>query len=230
MQNDPFEQVAQAHPFQLRERLQHVEQLPLEPDAGLDPLHFNELSRPGHMYRCTMVPTVINPWPLTWDMKKLPRTTSNERILHKEVNVSAPIDRVWWAWTTSEGMASWWTRQSWIELRIDGPYELYFLLNRRRGSQGSESCRILSYLPHELLVFSWNFPPSIPEIRIEHTWVILRFSRVSPSETHVALDQLGWKKGPVWEKGWSYFDEAWGEVLEAFRTRFPRVRTRPRQS
>jgi uncharacterized protein YndB with AHSA1/START domain len=58
-----------------------------------------------------------------------------ERSLHKEVVVAAPIDRVWWGWTTSQGMASWWAKESWIDLRIGGPYELYFLLDRPRGGR-----------------------------------------------------------------------------------------------
>ncbi len=146
-----------------------------------------------------------------------------QRVLHKEVVVSSPIERVWWAWTTSEGMASWWAKQSWIDLKIGGPFELYFLLDQPRGSQGSESCRILSYVPPEMLSFSWNFPPEIPEIRFDHTWVVLRFVKIDPSETKVVFDQLGWKQGPAWEKGWKYFDEAWGEVLEALRTRLPKA-------
>ena len=77
-------------------------------------------------------------------------------------------------------MASWWAKDSWIDLRIGGPYELYFLPDQRRGWQGSEGCRILSYRPPEMLSFSWNFPPSIPEIRDEHTWVVLRLARLVP--------------------------------------------------
>jgi uncharacterized protein YndB with AHSA1/START domain len=144
-----------------------------------------------------------------------------ERILHTETIVSAPIERLWGAWTTSEGLATWWVSESWIELRIGGPFELYFLTKERRGRQGSEDCRILSYRPFEMLSFSWNFPPSIPEIRSEHTWVVLRFERSEPTSTKLTFDQLGWKSGPGWEEGWKYFDEAWESVLELCRARFP---------
>ena len=143
------------------------------------------------------------------------------KILHKETPVGVPIERAWWAWTTSEGMATWWAKSSWIELRLGGPFELYFLPDNPRGLQGTEDCRILSYRPPEMLSFSWNFPPTLPEIRSEHTWVVVRFERRGPRETQVHLDQLGWKTGPVWEDGWKYFDDAWQQVLENFRTRFP---------
>jgi len=146
---------------------------------------------------------------------------SGESILHKEVTVSSSVDRVWWAWTTSEGLATWWAKNSWIELRIGGPYELYFLLDQRRGMQGSEGCRVLSFRPNEMLSFSWNFPPSIPEIRGEYGWIVLRFVRLGPSKTRVILDHLGWKKGRAWNAGRKYFDEAWTTVLQRFKTRFP---------
>jgi len=147
--------------------------------------------------------------------------SSVERILHKESTVSSSIDRIWWAWTTSEGMASWWAKNSWIELRVGGPYELYFLPDQPRGMQGTEDCRILSYRPNEMLSFSWNFPLSIPEIRSEHTWVVLRFVPLGRSRTKVVLDQLGWKNGGAWDAGWKYFDQAWASVLHRCKTRFP---------
>jgi hypothetical protein len=74
-----------------------------------------------------------------------------------------------------------------------------------------------------MLSFSWNFPPEIPAIRFEHTWVVLRFVRTAPRETRVVFDQLGWKQGPAWDAGWRYFDEAWGSVLELLRTALPRA-------
>lgn len=137
--------------------------------------------------------------------------------------MGAPAADVWWAWTTSEGMASWWARDSWIELRRGGPFELYFLGNKPRGLQGSEDCRILSYVPQEMLSFTWNFPPSIPEIRFEHTWVVLRIAKSGASETRVTLDQLGWQSGPAWRRGYAYFDDAWGSVLRRLHDRADRI-------
>jgi uncharacterized protein YndB with AHSA1/START domain len=172
-----------------------------------------------------MVPTIIKAlgsrFPANMSGSKL-----TERVLHKEVTVASPIDRVWWAWTTSKGMASWWAKDSWIDLRIGGPWELYFLPNAHRGSQGSEGCRILSYVPPEMLSFSWNFPPHIPELRSQYIWVVLRLASRGPSETRVTLDHLGWQEGPVWEQGYRYFDDAWSSVLERLRAQLPRARRR----
>ena len=46
-----------------------------------------------------------------------------ERILHKAVCVSAPVEDVWWAWTTDAGIRTWLVVDSTIELRVGGPFE-----------------------------------------------------------------------------------------------------------
>ena len=45
---------------------------------------------------------------------------TKERILQKEVVVSASIEQVWHAWTTPEGLAYFFAPQSNIDLKIDG--------------------------------------------------------------------------------------------------------------
>ncbi len=144
------------------------------------------------------------------------------RILHKEATVACPIEHVYRAWTTSEGMASWWAQNSWIDLRIGGPYELYFLLDQPRGWQGSEGCRVLSFRPPEMLSYSWNFPPEFPRIRFDYScWVVIQFSSVGPSRTRVVVDHLGWREGPDWDAGWKDFDDPWGRVLERLAEKLP---------
>lgn len=146
------------------------------------------------------------------------------RVVHKEVTVASPIGHVWWAWTTSEGLASWWVKENWVELRIGGPFEVYFQLDQKRGHQGAEDCRILSYCPPEMLSFSWSFPSTkFPKLRLERTWVVLRFVPLGPTETKVILDNLGYGSGPDWDEGYRYFDNAWGNVLEILRTELPSV-------
>jgi uncharacterized protein YndB with AHSA1/START domain len=142
--------------------------------------------------------------------------------LRKEATVKCPIEHVFHAWTTSEGMASWWAKDSWIDLRIGGPWELYFIGDNPRGWQGSEGCRILSYCPPEMLSYSWNFPPEIPTLRFNYScWIVIRFAAIGPSETRVVVQHLGWKEGPDWDAGWRYFDKAWDEVLERLVQKLP---------
>jgi uncharacterized protein YndB with AHSA1/START domain len=85
------------------------------------------------------------------------------------------------------------------------------------GSRGSEGCTILTYVPYQLLAFTWNAPPAIPKLREvqARTQVVVRFEARGPQETKVVLTQHGFGEGEDWRKYYEYFDNAWGRVLES---------------
>ena len=144
----------------------------------------------------------------------------SDRILTKEVIVTASIDSVWQAWTTTEGANSFFSPNADIDLRIGGKYGIYFLMDAPEGSRGSEDCHILSFLPKKMLSFEWNAPPSFGNIRFEHTRIVLLFEELPDGKVKVTLSQLGWGKGENWDKLYDYFDKAWGYVLGNFEKRF----------
>src|ERR1700676_4536988 len=49
VKDDPFEQVAESHVLELRERLQHLQNAPLHPDSGLDAFDFQVSGCPRHI-------------------------------------------------------------------------------------------------------------------------------------------------------------------------------------
>ncbi|OGC90404.1 MAG: hypothetical protein A2142_08890 [candidate division Zixibacteria bacterium RBG_16_48_11] len=151
--------------------------------------------------------------------ERYPTELSN-KILHKEVIVPATLGQVWQAWTTTLGVKSFFSSAAKVELRPGGPYEIYFLLNKPYGLQGSEECRILSFLPRKMLSFEWNAPPHFGELRKKHTQVILHFDQIRPELVRVTFDQLGWGKGEDWDKLYQYFDKAWEYVLNNLKKRF----------
>ncbi|MHC5109922.1 MAG: SRPBCC domain-containing protein [Planctomycetota bacterium] len=144
------------------------------------------------------------------------------RVLRKHVEIAAPIQKVWQAWTTSEGIAAFFSPESKIELRVGGPYHIYMSKSPAdsKGKRGSEGCSVLSYIPYQMLSFEWNFPPSIQSLRRSHakTHVVLRFSETAAGTVRVDFDQLGWGEGPAWDEGYAYFDKAWDWVLNNLKT------------
>lgn len=144
------------------------------------------------------------------------------RRIDKEVVVQATVADVWTCWTTSDGAAKFGPEKAHVELKLDGAFEWYFNADAPPGQRGSEGCRVLSYIPMEMLAFSWNAPPSIPEIRDsgEKTQVVLRFSAVDAGRTRVHLTQHGFGEGEPWERYYQYFDRAWGSVLKSLEEHF----------
>jgi WD40 repeat protein/uncharacterized protein YndB with AHSA1/START domain len=143
------------------------------------------------------------------------------RILRKEVVVDAGVDWVWQAWTTEAGIASFFSPDARIELRLGGAYELYMGMKQpdESGRRGSEGCRLLSFIPNEMLSFEWSFPPKVMSLRRAdaRTHVVLRFDPVDPGRTRIRFAQAGWKQGEDWDAGYAYFDRAWTNVLQQLR-------------
>ena len=144
----------------------------------------------------------------------------SDKNLHKEVVVHGTPADVWNAWTTTDGVRSFFAPGANVELRSGGLFEVYFNMAVPYGSRGSEDCRILSYLPSQMFSFEWNAPPQFGPLRDIHTQVILQFSPVGPDSTRVEFSQIGWGKGEDWDKLYIYFDRAWSFVLDNLKKRF----------
>lgn len=148
--------------------------------------------------------------------------TTNERAVRYGVSVPAVIEAVWDAWTTPEGISTFFAPDARVELEPDGAYEILFDLSAQPGEQGAERCRVLAVQPQRMLSFSWNAPPSLPDVRWQHTSVVVRFEALSDAATHVTLSHTGWGDGGQWEDAFSYFTQAWKTVLGRLQHRFER--------
>jgi len=142
------------------------------------------------------------------------------RAIIKDVTIPAPVADVWNAWTTDEGIRSFFSPNAHVELRPGGPIEIYFLMDNPYGLRGSEDCRFLSYVSEKMLSFEWNAPPEFGPLRDIRTIVVIFFESVSPNETRLMFHHTGWGKSDVWDKVYDYFDRAWGYVLASLKKRF----------
>lgn len=142
-----------------------------------------------------------------------PREIRHERVIPR------PRAEVWTLWTTTEGVTRWLVDQANIDLRPGGLYEVYFMLDAPAGSRGSETCRVLSFLPERMVSFTWNAPPHLARTRHLHTWVVVELAD-APGGTRVTLTHSGWPKSglasePQWEETFAYFDRAWPKALNS---------------
>ena len=143
-----------------------------------------------------------------------------KRAIWKEIIVAATVGDVWAAWTTEEGVKTFFAPQANVDLAISGRYEMFFNPDAPVGSQGGKGLRILSYLPEEMLSFEWNAPPEYPTVRQEKTWVVIQFEAQSPDSTQVVLTHLGWQEGGEWDQVYDYFVRAWDVVMGCLQHRF----------
>ena len=92
-------------------------------------------------------------------------------------------------------------------------HEILFNMDAEEGTRGSEGCRYLSYLPGEMISFTWNAPPHL-SLRRSNTWVVITFTPRGTSDTDVRLVHTGFLEGPDWDDYMAYFESAWGYVLD----------------
>ena len=143
-----------------------------------------------------------------------------ERALDKAVVVSASVDQVWDAWTTREGIVSFFAPDAQVEARVGGPFQIYFDPGAAAGMKGADDMRFLALQPKKMLSFDWNAPPSMPETRQQRTLVIMRLEALGEKSTRVTLHHVGWGDGTEWDKTYRYFDRVWEFVLNNLKTRF----------
>ena len=145
---------------------------------------------------------------------------AQERAIQKEAVVGAPIAEVWKAWTTNEGIQSFFAPEAFVDPRPDGRFFIHFNPYAAAGSKGADDMRVLAVQAPRMLSFTWNAPPYYPEARGQRTVVIVRLEPEGDAKTRVRLAHLGWGTGGQWDDTFAYFDKAWGVVLGNLTKRF----------
>ncbi|MGZ9075984.1 MAG: SRPBCC family protein [Burkholderiaceae bacterium] len=143
-----------------------------------------------------------------------------ERAIDKSIVVPATLDQTWDAWTTREGIISFFAPDAKIEPKVGGAFHIYINPLAEPGQKGADDMRFMALQPKQMLSFDWNAPPHLPAARQQRTFVVVRFAPVSEKETRVSLHHTGWGEGGEWEKTYAYFDRAWGGVLANLKKRF----------
>lgn len=143
-----------------------------------------------------------------------------ERAIDKEVEVNASLDQAWQAWTTREGITSFFAPDAVVEPRVGGAFHIHIDPGAPAGARGADDMRFMALQPKKMLSFDWNAPPSLPEARAQRSFVVVRFYPVTETRTRVTLHHTGWGDGGEWDKAYVYFEKAWTAVLGNLQKRF----------
>ena len=136
------------------------------------------------------------------------------RVLTKSVLLDATVEEVWRAWTTLEGIRTFFAPEARVDIRPYGEYEILFSPEEPEGQKGAEGCRVLSYVSLKMFSFTWGAPPEFPDARKEIAqWVVLLLDEVDQKRTLLRFQEFGWKDDKEGKQVYDYFDQAWELVL-----------------
>ncbi|MGE5339655.1 MAG: SRPBCC family protein [Gemmatimonadota bacterium] len=157
---------------------------------------------------------------LLWLLALASIAPAAERAIDKQVLIDATLDQAWDAWTTRAGITSFFAPDAEIDPRAGGAFHIYINPLAETGMRGADEMRFMALQPKRMISFDWNAPPSLPQVRAQRTFVIVRFEPVAERQTRVSLHHTGWGEGGEWDKAYTYFDRAWNNVLGNLRKRF----------
>ena len=136
-----------------------------------------------------------------------------DRVIREEVIVEASVDAAWEAWTSEEGIKTFFAPACNVDLRIDGLYEILFTPDAEPGQRGAEGMRIMAFQPKKMLAFTWNAPHDLPNVRDQLTHIVIRLSELPEGRIRVTIAHDGWGEGEEWDRAFAYFVRAWKDVV-----------------
>ncbi|OLD08370.1 MAG: hypothetical protein AUI95_03340 [Crenarchaeota archaeon 13_1_40CM_3_52_4] len=81
--------------------------------------------------------------------------TSSSKIVRKQTITTATLENAWKAWTSVEGVTSFFVPKANVESVVSGRYELFSSLKAPKGFQGTEGCKVLALEPQKHL-YLWG--------------------------------------------------------------------------
>ena len=134
--------------------------------------------------------------------------------LRFQVVIPAPVEQVWHAFSTSEGLMTWLWSDCIVDLRERGDW----LVRYPGGNTGGGT--ILSFKPQRQMVLAAMAPEKFPAVRKERTTADFSFESVDGTKTRVSLIQSGWKQGEEWDKAYDYLANGNAMLLTQLYKRF----------
>ena len=149
-----------------------------------------------------------------------------ERVMELSVEVPAPLEEVWRAFTTSEGFRSWAVKVARVDLRVGGEFETSYDPKGQLGAPGNIRNRIEALVPMRLVVIrNVQAPPGAPfdVPTFQSLQTSVQFQPLGDRLTRVVLHGPGFGHGDKFESVWRHFQMGNRWTLVRLREHFERA-------
>jgi uncharacterized protein YndB with AHSA1/START domain len=132
---------------------------------------------------------------------------AGRRMLVHEAVIEAPVERVWAAFTTSEGFRQWAAPKAEIDFRIGGEIRAAYHPESNLCDERTIVHRILSYDPHRMLSIRNVQAPAgfVGAELFQQTWSVIFFTPVDANRTLVRMEGVNYGEGEDWDTVYNFF-------------------------
>ncbi len=143
-------------------------------------------------------------------------------VIESSVTIAASPDAVWRAWTTKDGIESWMTAKTDIDLRVGGTWRTSYDRNSTLDDDPAIHHLILALDPGRMLAFrTVKSPKAFPfAAAIARTWTVVYFEANGGNRTTVTVRMLGYGDDPELVKMRSFFEQGNTATLASLAKKF----------
>ena len=133
---------------------------------------------------------------------------AGDRVVLQTVEVEAPIDEVWKAYSTSEGWMGWAAPVAEVDLKVGGRILTNYTPGAKIGDPGTNTLYIRSYVPERLLVLQAELSDNWPEIMKEdadNLMNVIVFEDRVEGRTRILSYGVGYRALPAYDDLLEFF-------------------------
>jgi len=129
------------------------------------------------------------------------KPSKDDRVIERQILISAPLDDVWEAWTKPEIARAFLGGADRLTLKVGEPFLVRLPESsataavRGRMKKSDFSSKLLSFLPERMLSFDWRCPPSMTP---EPSVVVVEFLELAPKRVLVKITHHDFKTVADW--------------------------------
>lgn len=149
------------------------------------------------------------------------RTEAEDLVLVQEVLLDAPVDRVWSAYTTPEGWTAWASPVAEIDLRSGGTIRTHYDATATIGDPGTNTLRIVNYVPERLLTLQAELSEGWPEVMkedAENLMNVIVFEPTDDDKTRILSYGVGYRDSEAYAELMEFFIRANEGLFETLKT------------
>ncbi|MCA9288329.1 MAG: SRPBCC domain-containing protein [Phycisphaerales bacterium] len=132
------------------------------------------------------------------------------RVQRASAVIDAPVEAVWEAFTTEEGIEAWMVPVTSIDLRVGGEWRTSYNPESTLDDADTIVHTILSYEPQRMISVRTRPPESAArvfgDVDFSQLWSVFRFDPTDDGRTRVTISGMGYGEGAAWDRVYGFFE------------------------